>query len=179
MSNQNSHSNFARVAKMNAAFGNPQGNPHAIDYERIRSQCLNIGHEFAELLSALGGESESIKSLLNAIDGVRFNGDVNLEQVRDSLCDTHVFAYGAHHLMGIDADRDMESVIDGVMTRFIKNELDCKATIDKHAAKGVADVYFEGKFPTMVMKSGSNQPDAPKGKFLKSASYAEPVFYKP
>jgi hypothetical protein len=27
----------------------------------------------------------------------------------------------------------------------------------------------------MVMKSASDQPDAPKGKFLKSASYSEPV----
>ena len=45
------------------------------------------------------------------------------------------------------------------------------------AAAGVTDVYFEGEYPTMIMKSASDQPDAPKGKFLKSASYKEPVFY--
>jgi hypothetical protein len=48
-----------------------------------------------------------------------------------------------------------------------------------HTMKGVHDVYFEGEYPTMVMKSGSDQPDAPKGKFLKSASYKEPVFLNP
>src|SRR3546814_4110464 len=30
----------------------------------------------------------------------------------------------------------------------------------------------------MVMKSGADQPDAPKGKFLKSVSYREPEFYR-
>lgn len=173
----NMQTNFQRVAHMNAAFGNPKGEPHHIDVHRVRGQCMSIGHEFAELLSALGAEADDVKALVRAMDAVRFTGQVDLEQVRDSLCDAHVFAYGAHHLMGIDADRDMASVVDGVMTRFIKDDADRQATVAKHAAKGVTDVYFEGEFPTMVMKSASNQPDAPKGKFMKSASFAEPAFY--
>jgi hypothetical protein len=70
----------------------------------------------------------------------------------------------------------MHTVVDAVFTRFIKDEADKAATIALHAAKGVTDVYFEGEYPKMVMKSASDQPDAPKGKFLKSASYSQPVF---
>ncbi|WP_199032703.1 hypothetical protein [Ralstonia sp. ASV6] len=172
-------SNFERVAQMNVAFDNPQGDPRGIDWSRVRSQCKNIGHEFAELLVALGADKEEVDAIVQQIDALQFNSDVNLKQVRDSLCDVHVFGYGAHHLMGIDADRDMGSVIEGVMTRFVKNDADRAATIAKHASAGVTDVYFVGEYPTMVMKSASDQPDAPKGKFLKSASYTEPEFYEP
>lgn len=109
----------------------------------------------------------------------QFTGQVHLKGTRDALCDVNVFSYGAHHRMGIDADRDLKSVVEGVMTRFIKDEQDKQATIALHAAQGVTDAYFEGEFPTMVMKSAADQLDAPKGKFLKSASYTEPVFYTP
>lgn len=171
--------NFRSVAQMNEAFGNERGDAKALDLDRIRSQCKNIGHEFGELMVSLGADSNQIKGLIALVDGLQFNNTVDLEQTRDSLCDIHVFGYGAHHLMGIDADRDMQAVVDGVMTRFVKDEQDREATIAKHASKGVTDVYFIGEYPTMVMKSASDQPDAPKGKFLKSSSFAEPVFYAP
>lgn len=147
---------FQRVAEMNTAFGNPKGNASNIDWSRLRSQCLNILDEYNELLVALSREE--------------------IEGVRDALCDIQVFANGAQHLMGVDGDADMHAVVDGVMTRFIKDEDDLQATILLHKAKGVKDVYFEGQFPKMVMKSAENQPDAPKGKFLKSASYRNTVF---
>lgn len=147
---------FQRVSAMNTAFGNPKGDPHNIDWQRLEKQCLNILDEFSELMDAIAKR------------------DVN--GTRDALCDIHVFAYGGHHFMGIDADADMDAVVDGVMTRFIKHPTDKRDTIALHAAKGVTDVYFEGFYPVMVMKSASDQPDAPKGKFLKSASYTNTVF---
>ncbi len=162
---------------MNEAFGNSKGNPQAISLDRVRSQTRNILDEFCELQIALGASHVAVQALRDAVKGIRYSEEVKLEDVRDGLCDIHVFAYGAHHLMGIDADQDMNSVVDGVMTRFIKDEADKQATITKHAAKGVTEVYFEGEYPVMVMKSAADQPDAPKGKFLKSASYCEPVFY--
>ncbi len=170
--------NFQSVAAMNTAFGNPRGNAASINRDRVRKQCLNITDELGELFIALGADETAIKA---AVENLKWNaakacGDLDLDQVRDALCDIHVFAYGAHHLMGIDADCDMGAVVDGVMTRFIKDEADKEATITKHAAAGVTDVYFEGEYPTMVMKSSVDQPDAPKGKFLKSASYREPIF---
>lgn len=170
--------NFAQVAAMNTAFGNPKGDPSAINIERVRKQSLNIADEFGELMIALGADDVAVKQAVAALKAAAsvVVDPVNLDGARDALCDIHVFAYGSHHFMGIDADDDMRAVVTGVMTRFIKDDADKAATIAKHAAAGVTDVYFEGEYPVMVMKSASDQPDAPKGKFLKSASYSEPVF---
>jgi len=174
---------FDRVSRMNEAFGNPAGNGKLIHLERLHKQCLNIADEMAELMIALGVDSAKARwaaTFFKASCKIADYQDVDLqpdiEGVRDALCDIHVFAYGAHHIMGIDADLDMAVVVDAVMTRFIKDDADKAATIAMHAAKGVTDVYFEGEYPKMIMKSASDQPDAPKGKFLKSASYTAPKF---
>ena len=183
----NGPSNFMLVANMNNAFGNPKGFATAVNWNRIAKQSLNIADELAEVFVALGANkeqasaaAEQFKKALNSlrIEGAEQGARININGVRDGLTDIHVFAYGAHHLMGIDADQDMYSVIEGVMTRFIKDEADKEATIKFHAERGVTDVYFEGEYPVMVMKSASDQPDAPKDKFLKSVSYKEPVFYE-
>lgn len=71
---------------------------------------------------------------------------------------------------------DMDAVVKGVMTRFVKDENDLQATIELHAKKGVCHTYMEGEYPTMILKSALDQLDAPKGKFLKSASYQNTVF---
>jgi len=164
---------------MNTSFGNPKGDPFSVDWARVRNQTMNIADEFGETMIALGAHPATVKAAVAALklacqpmkDEV-----IDALQVRDGLCDMHVFAYGAHHLMGVDADKDMDAVVDGVMTRFIKDETDLKATVYMHAKKGVNRTYFEGEYPTMVMKSAVDQPDAPKGKFLKSASYRDTVF---
>lgn len=179
--------NFMLVAHMNNAFNNRKGFTTAIDWNRIAKQSLSIADELAETFVALGANKEAAKAAsavfkrtLNdlRIQGAEAGARIDIDGVRDGLSDIHVFAYGAHHLMGIDADRDLASVIDGVMTRFIKDDADKAATIALHAAAGVTDVYFEGEYPTMVMKSASDQPDAPKDKFMKSASFKEAVFYE-
>lgn len=171
--------NFQRVAEMNIAFGNARGEPSSIDVPKLRSQCRNILDEYCELQIALGADPVKVAALALAGRAIAYTkATVNVDGVRDALCDGHVFSYGAHHIMGIDADNDMDAVVDGVMTRFIKSEADREATIALHAAKGVLFVYFEGDFPKMVMKSAVDQPDAPKGKFLKSASFCETVFPK-
>ena len=180
----NGPSNFMLVANMNNAFNNPKGFATAIDFNRIAKQSLSIADELAEVFVALGANKASAQlaahNFKNNLETLRKegSGNVNLDGARDGLTDIHVFAYGAHHLMGIDADRDMYSVVEGVMTRFIKDEADKEASIKFHAERGVTDVYFEGEYPVMVMKSASDQPDAPKDKFLKSVSYKEPVFYE-
>jgi hypothetical protein len=172
--------NFQLVAAMNAAFGNPKGDALNIDWEKVRNQSKNVLDEFGELMIGLGAAPEVIRSMVKAFkSSLAFPNHPNLPAVRDAASDIHVFDYGIHHFLGIDADADMEEVVYKVMTRFIKNEADKAASIAKHAALGVTDVYFEGEYPTMVMKSASDQPDAPKGKFLKSASYTEPVFAAP
>jgi len=173
-----------RIAAMNEAFGNPAGDFDNIDPRALLNQCRNIFDEYVELLHAFGVSPDVLHSFKvihnNTLYGFEPTVDkMDVTEVRDALCDIQVFAGGAQHLMGVDADVDMHSVINGVMSRFIKDEEDKQATIALHAAKGVTDVYFEGEFPRMVMKSASDQPDAPRGKFLKSASYMPTRFYAP
>lgn len=168
--------NFQKVQTMNEAFNNVQGDVSNIDFEKLRKQCISIGHEFAELLLALGASTFDIEELVNAIDHVKFPNKTVLKNIRDALCDIHVFAYGAHHYLGYSADMDMDTVLTALMTRFVKNDEDKAATIAMHAEKGVTEVYFENHYPIMIIKSTKDQPDAPKDKFLKSASYSEPIF---
>jgi hypothetical protein len=168
---------------MNETFGNPKGDPSNINWARVRNQFKNVGHEFVELMQALGLDPACVENILGAIDRntnpEQFTQPINLYKVRDASRDVVVFADGGHHLMGINGDRDMQSVIDGVKTRFVKDDADMKATLEKHHAKGIKHTYIEGSYPTLILKSAADQPDAPYGKFLKSASYREPVFYDP
>lgn len=167
---------FELVSAMNVVFGNPKGDPRNIDWTRVRNQCKNIGDEFAELMTALGADDESAARIRWAVSQINYTNEPNVEEVRDALCDIPVFATGGQHIMGVDGDADMAAVIEGVMTRFVKDPADMKATMALHAKKGVTDTYVEGDFPTAILKSASDQPDAPKGKFLKSASYKPTVF---
>lgn len=169
---------------MNEAFGNPKGDFTNIDFNRVRKQYMNIFDEYVEGLKALGLSEENCTFLSKWHNSIMKVGDwddkkVNVTEIRDALCDIQVFAMGAQHFMGVDGDDDMEQVVAGVMTRFIKDDEDKAATIAKHAANGVTHVYFEGQYPKMVMKSAIDQPDAPQGKFLKSASFKTTVFNHP
>lgn len=180
---------FQLVSEMNVAFGNPKGDPLNIPWDRVAKQALNIPDEVGEMFIALGGHDkysatadrirEAASAFKAALHVAYHNPSAapDLHGVRDASRDVGVFNDGIPHFMGIDGDEDMRTVIRGVMTRFIKDEEDKAATIARHAAKGVTEVYFEGEYPTMIMKSAVDQPDAPRGKFLKSASYKEFPFY--
>lgn len=174
-------SSFHKVSGMNEAFGNPKGNSVNFSKERLSKQLLSVADELGETFVALGADKKRVEALVvvfkAGLAALDFPNTMDIDKVRDGLIDQHVFLYGAHHLMGIDADADMDSVIQGLYTRFIKDPQDEVATIKKHAAKGVTDVYLEGDYPRRVLKSGSDQPDAPTGKFLKSASFSEPKFH--
>jgi hypothetical protein len=171
---------FQRVAEMNTAFGNAKGDPENIDWDKIRSQFKNVFDEYCEGLIALGYNPSVVADLQSAhthyLSGQVATFEPKPVDFRDAVADIKVFADGCSHLAGYDGDADMHTVVDAVFTRFIKSQEDKEATQALHAGKGVTDVYFEGEYPKMVMKSARDQPDAPKGKFLKSASYSQPVF---
>lgn len=180
---------FDQVCAMNVAFGNPGGDYNNIDIQRVRNVCKNLLDEYIELVGGLYGISkDQAKALFKDIHDdhdhilkslASIQGDKHDPLViRDALCDGMVFGCGAQFYLGVNGDDDMRSVIDGLYTRFIKNEADKEATIAKHAAAGVTDVYFLGSYPLMVMKSARDQHEAPKDKFLKSASFKDTVFPK-
>lgn len=168
---------FYAVKAMNDAFGNPQGNPNDIDWEKIRKQCLSMLDEGFELMVALGADKTTMKELVKRVRAnIVFHNEPNLYETRDALCDSMVFDMGAYHLLGLDADLDMDAVIAGVMTRFCRDQAELDATIQYWAEQGVPKIYVEGEFPKKIVKSAEDQPDAPKGKFLKSVGYRKAVF---
>jgi hypothetical protein len=175
---------FLYVSHMNEAFGNPKGNPKdytliaggadAAQYNetawaRLANQCANIGGRAGERVS---GEVEELFVALAARD---------VEATRDALCDIMVFALGGYHFLGYDADQDMNAVLDGVMTRFCKDQDELTKTCAYWAERGITDVYTQGVFPMLCIKAARNQTATngevvPKGKFLKSVGYRQTVF---
>ncbi len=165
---------FALVSEMNVAFNNPKGDPNKINGAKLLSQCKNIGKEFQELMAGFGIKIE-IKY------GERDTAHkTNLDDIRDALCDINVFSLGAHHFMGLDANIDMHSVIEGVMTRFCQNSDQLARTCTHFNTLGIK-YYVEGTFPRVCLKSAEDQGDGeyPKGKFLKCVDYKTAVFYQP
>ena len=153
---------FERVAEMNTLFGNSHGAAwqRSDPFEKIPFVVKCIRSEVVELETALLNSD-----LDKALDGVR-----------DGLCDILVFALGAFHDLGIDANRDMDVVVDAVLTRFCKDEQSLIATCAKYDALGVR-YYAEGTYPYVCLKSAEDQGDEyPKGKFLKAVGYKTPTF---
>jgi hypothetical protein len=151
---------FGLVAAMNTAFGNPQGNPEAIDWDRLRKQVQCIPEEVEEALEAI--EQRDPKKL------------------RDALCDVNVFSLGGHHLAGFDADKDMELVVSALMSRLVMNQDQLNRTAEKYHGLGL-EVYAVGQFPAMALKSARDQTGSdgkfyPQHKFLKCVDFVEPVF---
>jgi NTP pyrophosphatase (non-canonical NTP hydrolase) len=151
---------FRDVSTMNVAFGNPKGDPSNIDFDRISSQCRNIPDEYAELQEAIA-EKNSVK-------------------VRDALSDLMVFALGAFHLMGVDAEEDMAAVFRSNMSKFCWTKEDMDRTKAKYTALGVP-WYEEGNQHGNYLKAAEDCEDIHgnkyrKGKFLKGINFREPDF---
>lgn len=112
-----------------------------------------------------------------------FSNNPTPESIAFYLDDIVNTAASMQESIGVLHDDDMQDVIDGVMTRFVKDDSDKEATYANHNAKhkakggeGELQVYYEGEYPKMIMKSLVDQPDAPKDKFLKSESFKDTVF---
>lgn len=151
---------YHQVKTMNSAFGNPEGDPTNIDFERLKKQCHNIPGEYKELLFALEVEVPTL--------------------IRDALCDIMVFALGAMHLMCADADADMKAVYDSNMSKFCANEEEVTKTWAKYNELNV-HTTVQGEFPFKFLRSakdqtGTNGEFYPANKFLKGINYKEPVF---
>ncbi len=148
--------NFGKVIVFNQAIGNEKGDRKNIDWEMLDKEAEMIQSELDELKQAIKER------------------DIN--EVRDALCDIHVFAYGTHHKIGYNADADMHTVISSLYSRFCQNEDDLQRTIEHHKNKGVLQITVHGEYPFAYIKSAGDHPDAPKGKFLKSINYNKPKF---
>lgn len=101
-------------------------------------------------------------------------------QVEEDLADIVMWAMQIADITGYPALADMHAVYVSNMSKFCANQQELDATFDKYLALGV-EVYAEGDFPTMCLKSSKDQKDIngdnyPQGKFLKGVKYQPPVF---
>jgi predicted HAD superfamily Cof-like phosphohydrolase len=167
---------FHDVKMMNEAFNNPEGDPNQISASKLMRQCKNIVKEYQELMQAF---NINVKIEHTEVEGRLVPDEKTIDHIRDALCDIMVFTLGAYHLMGYDADRDMEEVVAAVMTRFCVDANQLIDTIQHYNELGVK-FYAEGEFPRVCLKSSEDQGDGeyPRGKFLKAVGYRTPVFYK-
>ena len=151
---------FKDVSLMNEMFGNLKGDPNIINWPRVENQSKNILDEYEELLEALRQEDPA--------------------QLRDALCDIMVFTLGVYHLIGGDADKDMQEVYRSNMSKFCTNKDELEKTINYYNRIGIK-VYGGGEFPYAYVKSlstqiGANGRSYPKDKFLKCINWKEPNF---
>lgn len=160
-------------------------------YDIVSAKAAQLNPEHSVLATISAWASENALDLLSQIEKVEKAATAeNLNNLVVSLA--HVCAISTVlqvRVLKVDVAKEMDAVIDGLMTRFVKDESDEIATYAKHnkafhahyaknnmAVTGDLEVYFVGEYPVRVMKSSVDQPDAPKDKFLKSASFKEPVF---
>lgn len=178
---------FELVAAMNTAFGNPKGSPDwypqgqdSTGWARLQKQCANIGGtlEFARR-DGLGYSGEIKGEVLELLHALQ---DRDVDKVRDGLCNIMVFALGAYHFLGYDVEADMKAVVDGVMSRFCKDQEELVRTRQKYIGLGIPaeNLYTTGEFPRMALKVAVDCKDNrgehyPAGKFLKSVAYRDTV----
>lgn len=158
---------FEGVKRMNEAFGNPEGLYQDIDLGRLEKQCHYLKDEVDQELLQVFEKGENL----------------DLRELRDVLSDIMVFALGAYHLMGADAEADMLAVYRSNMSKFCRTEEELEATREKYRALGVP-FYEEGEFPARYIKCAEDcvavtGEKFKKGKFLKGVSYKPPVFVDP
>jgi NTP pyrophosphatase (non-canonical NTP hydrolase) len=150
---------FMKIAKMNTAFGFSKGAMYG-DWDALASYIDNIADELDELREAISA------------------GDH--EQVRDALGDIIVFTYGGFFHIGENGDKDLDSIYESNMSKFIKNDEELAATIKKYADLGV-EVVPEGVYPQVKVTATTTQTGNDGklyrgGKFLKGVGFFEPRF---
>lgn len=161
--------NFEKTAVINNIVGNHPG----ADWETLKVQADLIQSELNEIYEAIE--------------------ERNIEKARDGVGDVLFTAYGFGHRANFPTDEDFEQVCVSNLTKFDLTEEDAEKTRQKYLAIGV-QTYVEvlpytwtreeGHQETVlyyVTKSERNQigtdgKDYPRGKYLKSTKFKEPVF---
>lgn len=156
--------NFERVSLINATAGNVVSPTWAT----VERQFKIISREYDELS---GHVSER-------------DAGVNLDKLRDDICDVLVTTYGLGFLLGIDVDADMVVATEALKSRFDRTYEDYLLTQEKYAKLGV-DVHCreveqrgEKYFVTICTNdvTGNDGEKYVKGKWLKSYKFHEPVY---
>lgn len=156
-------SNFKMMAMLNTLAGN---NSNA-GWEAIKKQLKLVQDELKELSDGIDAK--------------------DIHELRDGIADVLVTIYGLAHRAGIDADADLLEVVLSNLTKFDpEGTSDIQRTVKKYLDIGVETVQLVSPNPVgegelLVTKSaydqnGTDGKNYPKGKWLKSANFEEPVF---
>lgn len=153
-------------AIINAAIGNPRND--IVDWEVMEKQLTIIRDEFNELIASVQRR--------------------NYNELRDGINDARFTVDGAAWRMGIDVDVDFDALMTSQMSKFDTTVEDALISQRTYADKGVVTEWHAMKlFGTgqdyYVQISAIDQVVAgknyPKGKFLKSYQFKEPVYLVP
>lgn len=154
---------FEMVSNVNTLVGNLTNS----GWEAADHQIRIIESEFNELKNAIAAR--------------------DLDEVRDGIVDVVFTANGLAHRMGMNADEDFADMMVSQMTKFDTTEEDAQLTIEKYAQRGlVVEVHDSvnpqtGEAVKVAMSPIEQQYQdrdevCPKGKWLKSHKFQEPVF---
>lgn len=154
--------NFKHAATVNALVGNETNS----GWEAADHQLKIIRSEWEEL-------SEGVETR-------------DLHETRDGIADVLFTVYGLAHRLGLDADGDYDDMMTSQWSKFDTTEDDALLTQQKYVDKGMAVVTVDRFHPETgeilrVTLSSMDQLDdkgrfCPKGKWLKSHRFMEPVF---
>lgn len=127
----------------------------------------------------IGLIQSELKELTDAID-MR-----DIHETRDGIGDVLFTVYGLAHRLGLNALEDLQSVISSNWSKFDTTEEDAEKTKHKYLAWGVESEVrryaMSSSFHYYVLVSafdqkGTDGKNYPKGKYLKSWRFQEPVF---
>jgi len=154
------HSNFEVCRQINALAGNT-----------LQHNLETAKHQF----KIISGEFNEMTDHIN-------EGD--LEKLRDDIANVLFTTYGLAARLGFPADQDFKEVCRSNFTKFDKTEEDAKLTKAKYLEIGI-ETYYVGRpredvlvYVTYSAKDqvGTDGKSYPKGKWLKSIHFEEPVF---
>lgn len=146
------------------------------------------GHNDVPLIEFKGGWTlfEKLEAHAQSFDELMSNLYLSLtpdggpRQAEEDLYALITWAMQIADITGYPALNDMHAVYVSNLSKFCKNQEELQDTVAKYMNLEV-QVYPEGEFPTVCVKSEFDQKDIngdnyPKGKFLKGMKYQPPAF---
>lgn len=152
-------SNFKKAALFNECMGKT---PNSENWEVAENQAELIHEEVQELFASLVTQDR--------------------DELRDAIADVLVTVYGLAYMVGIDADKDYDTVHRSNMTKFTHTYETAIQTMKEYAARNVETQMFKSKHGLYAVLSAEDQVDdrglkfIPKNKLLKPASYEAPIW---
>jgi len=172
-----------RVAKLNVAFGNPQGDLTSPNIAALRKQAILVLEEAIELVEATHQGKNVDYQLVDVPINVN-TLPVDMAESMDAIGDLLTVVYGFGHVAGFNSDEVYGLVEASNYTKMVRNEEEGQKALSFYYGLGypIGSIAIEGEFPTAIVRVlrdivVEGKP-VPKGKFLKNpVTFTLPNFY--